>query len=318
MTDNEKEVSTLEDAAEQATSEFPDGWETFRESSDESSNTDTKAESTESDGEQSSAEKKEDVSPKEDVKEEPKASKDEKSQDDESHLPEELRTPEGASGEELKRIRGFQASYTRRMQGAAEYEKQLESKLRSEYEQKFQTIVSRLGQKNIDQSTSEQSKTSLRDFFPDADPNQLKPLEDAFSAMIKSQMDPLVKENTQLKEAFMARRQQEELNTQWSTVKQTYSVNDDKLADLVAWAHANPERARGKSIEDIYLISTWENQKEAGKREALKELKRKESESLESESAPNTVENIEVNSLMDAVRVAEKKLAQGKEHKRGK
>jgi len=304
MTD-QKEPTTLYEAANQAYADLPQSADDVEFIGEDFSSSDEVSENNESPTEETAP--KEEPSPEE-KKEVPK---------EEESLPEDLRTPEDAkSEEELKRIRGFQSSYTKRMQALSDKERTMESEFRKEYESKFQQIVSRLGQQGQPVQTNV-PKTSLKDYFPDADPKQLEPLEEAFNAMIENKMSSLKAENEKLKEAYTARAQQEYLTQQWNSVKSTYGVDDGVLNDLVAWSHANPERARGKTIEDIYLISTWERQREVGKKQALSELKKKESESLETDSAPNTVDQTEPKTLREAWKLAEQEIRKAKKHKKG-
>lgn len=231
--------------------------------------------------------------------------------DAEQDLPEELKTPQelASSDDMLKRIKGFQASYTKKMQELSHQGKELETKLRNEYEGKLREIVTRIqGQSPSNQSS--QPKTSLRDFFPEADPRQLEPLEQAFSAMIEARVKPLKEENDTLKGQVNAFSTNASLVSTWEGVKSKYKnevipPSDDIVPDLVAWKHIHPEFAN-VGMEGIYRLWAAEKLPTVVKEKALSEMKTKEKESLESDSSPNTVENFEVKNLWDAVKLAER------------
>jgi hypothetical protein len=100
-------------------------------------------------------------------------------------------------------------------------------------------------------------------------------------------------------------------------VKTSHNLKDEDLSDIVAWAQANPDNVRGKTIEEIYKLKTWDEREKTGYEKALSELKQKAKESVETDSTPNTMENFEVRSLQDAMRLAEKELSTRDKREKG-
>ena len=301
-TQETKEINTMTEAVDQAFKDFPSDWETSLDGSQEQPVVD-KPETSEP------APKPSEESKPASQEEKPEAKKEE-----ESSLPEDLKTPSGDVPEtDLKRIKGFQASYTKRMQELAAKEKELETNLRSEYEQKFKEVVGRISP----QSPSNQSKQtqSLRDFFPEADPNSLNSLEQAFNTLIEQRVKPLQEENKRLAQYVTTFDANTRLVSEWATVKEKYRESpvppkDDLLPDLIAFKHNNPTLCQGLSVEGIYRQWAFEKLPSVAQTKVMEEMKKKEKESVESDNSTNTVENFEVKNLRDAVRLAEKELSQ--------
>jgi len=220
----------------------------------------------------------------------------------EDHLPEELRTPQGASEEEKVRIKGYQANYTKYLQG-------LESKLRSEYDAKFQEVLRGIGRNQpLDQQQPQAQPPkgeSLLDFFPTANKEEIAPLDAAIKAVIDRKLEPLKKENEALKSFVNQTQSSLKIRSEFDSAAQTFPELKERVNDLVNWAKVNPEQARGKSVSEMYQLMTWKEMYDKGRLSAKAEYEKKAKESLETDSVPNTVSNPEVKSVKDAARAAE-------------
>jgi hypothetical protein len=211
--------------------------------------------------------------------------------------------PDDLKEEYERRIKGFQAAFTKRQQALAEKEKEMLSGL----EEKYNQAINRLRGGTPEERPKE--KTSLKDYFPEADPTQLEALEQAFSGMVEAKLKPLVEENKVLREAYTQDVNQRQAQVEWNALKGKYRLEDGFLNEMVAFAQTNPQVVQGQSLENIYKLMTYETQAKLGRQQALAELKKKEKESLESGSSANTVEQKEVGSVRDAWTLAEKEFA---------
>lgn len=203
-----------------------------------------------------------------------------------------------------KRIKGYQAAWTKgRQKDASEV-----SDLRKEYEEKFQEALGQLRGQAPQQAAPAQ-KSTLQDFYPDADPAQLEMFEKALTGMVEAKLKPLQDENQTLRQAYAADKQAGSIQSEWDALAGKHALKDDYQNDMVAFAQANPTSVKGQSLENIYKLMTWDSQQKAGRQSAMAEMKRKEQESLENNSSINTVEKEEPKSIAESFALAEKQHA---------
>lgn len=194
-----------------------------------------------------------------------------------------------------KRIKGYQAAWTKgRQKDTSEV-----ADLRKEYEEKFQEAVGQLRGQAPQQATPAK-KSSLQDFYPDADPAQLEMFEKALNGMVESKLKPLQDENQALRQAYVSDKQAGSIQSEWSALAEKHALKEDFQNDMVAFAQSNPKSVKGQSLENIYKLMTWDNQQKAGRQAAMAEMKRKEQESLENNSSVNTVEKHEPKSIAES------------------
>lgn len=222
--------------------------------------------------------------------------------DDESHLPEELRTPKEllSNDEALKRVKGFQSAFTKKMQS-------IETEIRSDYEKKFQEILARMPapQQTVQQSNpQEPTGDSLADFFPQVPKEQLEPLDKAVKALIGKAVAPLKQENEQLKGYINQAQANQAIQNQYAEAKKDFPEIESRMDDLVAWSMSNPNLVKGKSVKDMYMLMTYSEQFTKGKQTALKELQKKEKQSVETDSVPNTVSTKKASNIREAAEMA--------------
>lgn len=248
--------------------------------------------------------KKESINPEESASKEPSKGEEpatpKVAKDDEAHLPQELRTPDGEwSSEQTKRFKGFQAAFTRKMQS-------VEEETRRVYEGKFQEVLARLPNQQLQQPNQpvQPSGDSLAEFFPNVPKEQLDPLDKAMNAKIERRTAALQRENAELKSYMNQSQANQAIQQQYNEAVTEFPELHTRRDDLVAWALANPAEAKGRSIKDMYRSMTYTEQYSRGKEAALKELKKKESESLETDSTPNTVSTVKPKTLHEAANAA--------------
>lgn len=228
----------------------------------------------------------------------------------EKDLPEDLKTPKDLVGnvDAEKRIRGFQSAFTKRMQSL---EQEISDKLSKDYEKRFQEVLAKLPTPVAQQSNAPAlpQGESLSDFFPGVPKEQIEPLDRAIKTMIERQTAPLKTENQQLKSYMNQAQANQEIQNQYVDAKKDFPEIDTRMQDLVAWSQINPALAKGKSVKEMYMLMTYAEQFNRGKETALSELKKKEKESVEVDSVPNTVSNKKAKTLAEAAQLAWEQMA---------
>jgi len=285
MTDNDKEVSIF-DAFEEAVAEHtsPEGGEEQQAGGDEA--VDNKPESGTPEPASVPAEPSEEA-PTDELAPDMSGTE---------NWPEEMRA------EYEKRTKGFQGAFTRKMQEVAAKEKSLEEKIRAEYDARFREVVSNLGVKTKDAEPEE--KADPDSFAALANENEkahAEALDKVVQGMINKALEPLKSENAALKQRIVQEDQAQAIRSEWVQLQKEHNLDDSFQNDMLAYAQANPEQVKGRSLKQIYRDMTWEQQREIGRKEVLAELERKKKEAVEvAPSASQTVPDEEVMSFAEA------------------
>lgn len=199
-----------------------------------------------------------------------------------------------------KRVRGYQASYTKKVQALQQAHKAKEAELESKYESKFKEALSvvRPGDSN-QKGTAQTEPSSIDELFKGANPEQVRVFKQAMKMAIDEGTASLRQENEKLKSYVDSVSFKEESIAmhQKAVSKFPELAKPEVLTDLTIWAESNPELVRGKSIEEMYMLKTYDERFEQGKRIAEAELKRKTQSLVETSSVNNTIDTEEVDDL---------------------
>lgn len=208
-----------------------------------------------------------------------------------------------------KRIKGYQAQYTKSIQNAKIKMQQELGQYKAKLQDQFTKAIGALGGAKPAEPAPKED-----DLFKDADPKQVELFNKAVEKVVAAKLEPLTHENEQLK-SFMTQSQQlQVMQSQYQQAVQQFPAlgESGSLTDLTNWveAHADQVAGRGFSIGEIYMLKTYDEQRELGKKEALAELQKKEKEQLDVSTAGNTVEDSTGElDFADAFKAAQKEIA---------
>lgn len=221
--------------------------------------------------------------------------------------------PEEMQEDYNSRVRGFQSSVSKYRNVLEEnFNKKFEefsNKTKEEYEKKFQEAVSSLKglqKPNNDVEQEEDIKSILADESLSAEERFRKSVQLEVSKALK----PLKQENDNLKGKLQELDQDRQKSSQtraveraWAeTVAEFKELGDETVRnDFVTWCQDNPDRIKGcATFQDMYRRYAFPKQREMGKKEALANLKKKASESVETTTTANIKEERKISSLQDA------------------